>query len=76
MAFDMKDGAELAASHGFTQCAHRRPKAPVVSDCEHHAGIAAGPEHESRVGAGERQRLFAEHLLVGRGARDHLRRMQ
>ena len=33
-------------------------------------------EHARRVGAMQRQRLFAEHLLARGGAGDHLRRMQ
>ena len=45
--------------------AHRGEAAPVVAAGERHAGAAAGLHGARRLGAGERERLFAPHRLAG-----------
>src|ERR1700733_11275403 len=76
MAFDVKDGAELAACDDVAQRAHRRPEAPVVADRERDAGLAASQEHPRSIGAMQRERLLAEYLFSCGSAGDDLRRMQ
>ena len=76
MPLDVKDGAEFAARDGVAQRGHRWPEAAIVSDREHCARLPAGVEHPRRIGAAERQRLFAEHLFSRGGAGHHLRGMQ
>ena len=42
----------------------------------HHAGFGAGGHHLAGVGKGQRQRLFAQHVLAGRGGSQRLRLVQ
>lgn len=60
----------------FEQAAHllhRRLVSPFMADAEHAAGLGAGGEDTLGAGAGQRERLFAEHLLAGgKGRHRHL----
>src|SRR6266404_1330969 len=56
MAFDVKDRTKFAARDCVSQCAHRRPEAPVMSDSKYHASLAAGLEHPRCFGAAQRMR--------------------
>ncbi len=76
MAFDVEDVAELAARDDLAQGSERRPEAAVVADREHDAGRAAGLDHAQRVAQLEGERLLAEHLLAGLGARHDLLAVQ
>src|SRR5260370_24044134 len=76
MAFDEKHGTELATRDGISQCAHRWPEAPIMSNSKYYAGFAAGLEHPPCIGTAQRKRFLAEHLLSRGRTGNHLRRMQ
>ena len=76
MALDVEYFAELAACDHPLELAHRRPEALIGPEAQRHAGPPAGLDGGDRIGAIERQRLFAEHGLAGLGRGDDLARMQ
>src|SRR6266404_3056163 len=76
MAFVVKDRTELPARDDISQCAHRWPEAPIMSNSKDYAGFAAGLEHPRCIATAQRKRFLAEHLLSRGRTGNHLRRMQ
>src|SRR6266403_3058383 len=76
MAFDVKDRTEFATRDGISQCAHRWPEAPIMSNSKYYAGFAAGLEHPRCISTAQRKRFLAEHLLSRGRTGNHLWRMQ
>ena len=65
IGLDMEQAAEFAARGDAGQFLHRRKEALVGADAEHDPGVAAGGDGALGLGAGQGQRLFAEHRLSG-----------
>ena len=76
VALDVQQPAEPPFGEHGLQRAHGRPEAPVMPDCQHHAGALAGPDHRARVGCAQRERLLAEDVLAGLRRGDGLAAVQ
>ena len=76
VGFDLHDRAEFAGINHALHLDERRAKAPIVTDAEHNAGIAARLDCARGINRIERKRFFAEHVLGVRRCRFDLGRMQ
>jgi hypothetical protein len=72
VALHVQELAQRAAAQQTFDLLYAGQEAPVLPDRQHHAGMLAGVERLGHVGAGERQRLFDEDMLVGSSGGDDL----
>jgi hypothetical protein len=72
MRLGVHDRAERALVDKPPDLGDRRFVAPLMSNTEHHSGLAAGLDGTLSVAAREGERLLAEHMLAGARHREHL----